>query len=142
VREPGDLTVDEADLWRSSQPRFGVVRAVIVGGDYAIVLDDVNSDYRVIELTALRRAEERWRAIFYQDDAGLPDVGHTHSGGWCASISDGGGYGWTFGREHPGTKVQLRYRGELVEVVADAVGWWMCFRATADQQFDAPFRVG
>lgn len=130
VGGPEDWSIDEAELWCSGQPRFGTVRAVIIDGDYAIVLDDLNSDYRETELTGYRRAGRRWHWIFDQQDAGFPAVGHSYRWGWSASES--GGYAWIFGREDPGATVQLRYRGEPVQVVADAGGWWMCIRETTD----------
>jgi hypothetical protein len=143
VGEPEDLVCNEEDLWRSAQPRFGVVRVLIKDGDYAITLDDLNSDHREILLNAYRRTGDRWRSLFYQDDAGLPEAGETHYGGWDAGMSeDVGGYGWTFGHERPGTTVRIQFRDELVDVVVDAEGWWMCVRETAQNQFDVPVRIG
>ena len=142
VSEFDETPLDDAPLWRTSNPQFGLVRVVVVDGEYAIVLDDLNSDYREVELRAYRRHGQHWREIFSQDDAGFPSVGDAHGGGWCASPSDEGGYGWTFGRERAGAVVHLQFQGEPLDVKVNPEGWWLCVRATADQQFDAPSKVG
>ena len=133
--DPDDLS----DLWRSDNPPYGTVRAVIVDGEYAIVLDDGMSNEWQIDLRAYRRAGDHWDEIFSQVDVGLPRVGHTHRGGGVADPP--GGYGWTFGRERPDTRVALRFRDEMVEAIADSEGWWMCIRETTAEDLDVPWRL-
>jgi hypothetical protein len=44
--EPNVPVFDDAALWKSDNPRFGLVRVVVSDGQYSIVLGDQNSDYR------------------------------------------------------------------------------------------------
>lgn len=51
-------------MWRSSNPPWGVVRAVIEDDEHAIVLDDLNGDRREVELSAFRRHGGEWDELF------------------------------------------------------------------------------
>jgi len=142
MAESDEWLVDESALWSSGNPRWGVVRAVVIDGDYALVFDDQNSDYREVELSIYERAGDLWQLIANQDDAGLPDVGQGTGRGWAADVLVGGGYGWAYGREQPRATVKLSYKGEPVDVTADADGWWMCIRKTPEGDNDSPIRLG
>ena len=72
------------DYWKSST-RYGEVRAVLVDGDFAIVLDDLNADRREIELRLHCNIDGIWEQRGYQDDAGFPGLGQMGSWG----IQDG-----------------------------------------------------
>jgi hypothetical protein len=96
--------------------------------------------HREIELSIFRRAGDRWRLIIEAHDAGFPEVGDTHGGGWSASYTDDGGYVWTFGREEPGHVVRLTYEGAAVEIRADDAGWWIFVREALADSWQAPVR--
>src|SRR4051812_35744801 len=80
----------DAALRRPSNPPWGVVRSVILTGDFAFVLDDNTGVYVEVELRAYRHRADGWEEIFYFDDVGYPDEGHVHPG-WA------GGYAWISG---------------------------------------------
>lgn len=106
-------------------------------GEYAIVLDDQNADFREVELEVFRRAGEVWDDLFYLDDQGYPDEGSTHGGdGWMLGF-DGHHYSWIYGRERPGTVVTLAFGDKTFTVSADSDGWW--FRVVHDD--DATSRL-
>jgi hypothetical protein len=98
-------------------------------------------NYREVELSIYERAGDLWQLIANQDDAGLPDVGQGTGRGWAADVLVGGGHGWAYGRERPRTAVRLSYKGEPVEVTADADGWWMCIRRTPEGDNDSPIML-
>ena len=83
---------DDGPLWISANPRFGVVRRVVVDGPYAAQFDDLNSDYREVSLTVFRCDGSNWEELLYTDDAGYPDVGEEPSCGYA------NGYAWAAGR--------------------------------------------
>lgn len=111
------MTADE--LWTSSVPRFGVVRTVIVDGEYAATFDDLNGDGREIELNVYRRVGDRWEGVAHQDDVAVPEVG----GPPLVGVS-----GWdahAVGRGRPGQRWQLEWIDERRFVQADQDGWWI-----------------
>jgi hypothetical protein len=86
VTESSDQLFDGQPEWQSGNPPWGVVRAVVVDGDYAIVFDDLNADYREVEFALYRRVGDGWEELACQDDAGFPEVGRQpHGEGWTAS---------------------------------------------------------
>ena len=112
--------------WWISSTWCGVVRAAVVDGDYAIVLDDMNADHREIELRLYWKVDDTWEQIGFQDDAGFPGIGQMGSAGSREGIA------FTFGRESPGTIIRLELAGEALKVVADRDGWWACIRETSN----------
>ncbi|HZC53359.1 MAG TPA: hypothetical protein VE441_12790 [Mycobacterium sp.] len=87
-------------------------------GDFALVLDDGTGAYYEITLEVYRRRPDGWESIFSVADAGYPEVGETHPGGWTW------GYAWTFGRVSPRSSVRVRFLGEEHELRADDDGFW------------------
>lgn len=108
-----------APLWVSENPRFGTVRRAVIEGPYAAKLDDLNSDYREITLTVLKRNPSGWETITVTDDAGYPGLNETAGHGWS------NGYAFVVGHEHPGTRISVRLGEERHMVKADSDGWWL-----------------
>jgi hypothetical protein len=113
-------------LWTSDNPRFGVVRNVIVSGAFAARLDDLNGDYREVELTLFRRRRRGWEEVASADDVGHPEYDGSGAEGW------GDGYLWAFGRDAPDDLVEVRYAGRAHRLRADSKGWWLFVRRVPD----------
>ena len=124
------------DLWRSEQPTYGTVRAVVVDEPFAVVLDDLNSDGREVALTLLLRTDDGWRVLATQVDVPLPGPGEPGGAGWGLDPSDEQGYGWSYGRADAGQTVPVELGPIHTTVTADADGWWLCVRPMSGEEFD------
>ncbi len=62
--ESSDQPSDGTSEWRSGNPPWGILRALIVDGDYAVLLDDLNSDYREVELSLTAGSAAIGRSCF------------------------------------------------------------------------------
>lgn len=120
--ETGRMTSPAAPddlLWQSDVPGYGVVRTVIVDGDYAARFDDLNGDGREIELTVFVGRERSGTPIGGQDDVAVPGADETPLFGWAGAL------GWAVGRATPGERVEVDWMGERAVVGVDADGWWL-----------------
>ncbi|KRB76838.1 hypothetical protein ASE01_08675 [Nocardioides sp. Root190] len=108
-----------APLWVSTIPTYGRVLAVLVDGEYAAVLDDMNGDGREVELGVHKWEAGRWKHWGGQDDVDLPFADGPPHHGW------GGEVCWVIGRTRAGGRVEVEWFGEQSVVVADAEGWWL-----------------
>lgn len=112
---------DRERLWRSTNPPWGVVRAVLEDDQYLVILDDLNGDYVEIELTVIWRTDQDQDDFeFSRDDAGFPDGGGAFTGG------DDHRYDCLYGREQPGTVMPLVLGDQTIEVTTNTDGWWFC----------------
>jgi hypothetical protein len=136
-------TYSDADLWQPSNPPWGAVRAVFLADEFAFVLDDSTGVNIEVELFVYRRRPDGWVLEFNQWDVGLPEGANTHGGGWSY------GYGWNYGRDLPGARVVIDYRGKQQVILADENGWWAFIREANDEGiiddndeiYDVPARV-
>lgn len=111
--------VDDEELWRSSVPGYGVVRAVVRNGSYAARFDDLNGDGREVCLTLFAWADGRWEPISYWDDTDLPRP--DDSALRCAW----GGAICAVGRGTPGSTVTTWLDGHTQVGQVDDGGWWL-----------------
>lgn len=117
------MTPGNALCWGGWDPRYAVVRALVVADDVAAVLVDPNGDGGSIDVDQYRRE---------------PD------GSWVSTISGGSagdsGAGWTpelvtaYGRAEPGARVLVHYLDRAHEVMASAQGWWLFAVPSRDGQ--------
>lgn len=120
------MATGDAGFWRSSNPTWGAVRAVVTNDEYAIVLDDLNRNYREVELSVYRRTGGGWEDLFSLDDQGFPDEGSTVGGrGGYLMGFEGRYYSVIYGHESPRAAIHLAVGEARVDVVADANGWWL-----------------
>ena len=113
-------------LWQSSNPRFGVVRAVMVDEGFAAALDDLNGDHREVSLELHRRSPAGWLPIGSIDDVGLPAVGEDGDEGWIL------GCAYAFGRVGPNVEVTVYLHGQTRTVRSNDAGWWFSGREAWD----------
>lgn len=118
--------LSEDELWESSNPRFGVVRAVMVDEGFAGALDDLNGDYREVSLELHRRGPAGWLPIASIDDVGLPAVGEDGGEGWIL------GCAYAFGRVEPNVEVTVYLHGQTRTVQSNDAGWWFSAREAWD----------
>jgi hypothetical protein len=107
-----------AEMWSAEDPRFGVVRHVLVSGDFAVRLDDLNSDYREIELGLYQRQGDEWRGVGSRDDAGYPEPG-------AYATFDLERFAGMFGRHQPSAPVTVHCLHGEQRLQTDAEGWWL-----------------
>lgn len=113
-----DLTDEQ--LWVSENPKYGTVRHVLINGSFAVVFDDLNSDYREIALNGFEREPSGlWQPIFYTEDVHIPGVGD-RIGPWQEHD-----YVFACGRTEPNTEVTVRWTGKVHLVHSDTEGWWL-----------------
>lgn len=111
--------VDDAALWVSDVPRYGVVRTVVHEAPYAAAFDDLNGDGREFCLTLFARTDDGWEKIAYADDSEHPGPDDSAILGWW-----GGGI-WAVGRAAPGAPVTVHVDERTQVVRADDEGWWL-----------------
>lgn len=119
-------------LWESQIPRCGVVRAVIIAGDHAARLDDLNGDGREVVLTGYVRGEGGWQLVVDQDDVGLPGPEDSPVTGWTEGSS------WAVGRDRPGARLEVSWYDERTIVEADADGWWLAVLPAEPPHLEEP----
>ena len=105
-------------MWTSSNPRFGVIRNVLVDGRWAVRLDDLNSDFREVELTVYQRRGGVWDGIYNQDDVDYPRDRPL-------ARFDLGEIAGAYGQRTPGSYVTIGCLHETRQVRTDATGWWL-----------------
>ena len=111
--------IDDAALWISDVPGYGVVRTVVREGSYAARFDDLNGDGREVELTLFARTEDGWAPIAGHDDVDYPSPGESAVRGWAGEKV------WAVGRAKPGSAVTVAVGGRALAVRADSDGWWL-----------------
>lgn len=95
-------------------PRYAVVRAMVVDGNIAAVLVDPNGDGGSIDLDEYTRGDDgRWIA------------GKSGGGAGDSAISWSPHMVATYGRTTPGATILVDYCGATHQVVADEDGWWL-----------------
>lgn len=119
-------------LWISDNPRYGVVRRVLFCGDYAARFDDLNSDFREVELGLFERGATGWEKLSSHDDVDYP-----YDGG-SPSYGESGGYQvYAYGRAQPRARVRIELYGGAWTVEVDADGWWLLVADAPQEGFDA-----
>lgn len=113
---------DDAPLRVSQNPRFGVVRKVVLDLPYAAQFDDLNSDFREVSLTIFKREGSRWAELLSSDDAGYPARDNAAQYGWSDDFA------WAVGFDPPGVQVRVMLLDEVYPVPSDAEGWWLFVR--------------
>jgi hypothetical protein len=120
-------------LWISDNPTYGVVRRVLFYGDFAAQFDDLNSDFREVELSIFERGAQGWEKEYSQDDADYP----VHKDdAWVYGFL-GGFRVFAYGRARPHARARVELYGGTWAVDVDADGWWFLVAGAPEQTFEA-----
>jgi hypothetical protein len=123
---------DNDVLWTSSNPRHGVVRRVLFCGDFAVHFDDLNSDYREIELGLFERGATGWEKECSWDDVDYPAREDD-----APIFGLSGGYQvYVYGRGRPHGTARIELYGGTWTVDVDADGWWLLVADAPEQGFE------
>jgi hypothetical protein len=112
-------SVEVGPLWVSDNPRYGVVRHVVVQREHAARFDDLNGDFREVCLTVHRRGTVGWETLHAYDDCGYPTA-TTFTLEW-----EPGGPVWVVGRDPWNEAIPERLRDAAIRVEPDSKGWFL-----------------
>lgn len=124
-------------LWTSSNPRHGVVRRVLFHGDFAVHFDDLNSDYREVELGLFERAAAGWEKVCSWDDVDYP----AHEDDAPTFGLSGGYQVYAYGRGRPHARARVELYGGTWTVEVDADGWWLLVADAPEEGFDEAMKA-
>jgi hypothetical protein len=118
-----EMTADHAIRAGGWDPRYAVVRALVVQGDIAAVLVDPNGDGCSIDLDEYSRGPDgRW--VAGNSGGGAGDSARS----WSPEMAA------TYGRAAPGATVLVDYLDTTFTVVANDEGWWLFATPSLDDE--------
>jgi hypothetical protein len=131
-RPETDPKASENDiLWISDNPKYGVVRRVLFYGDFAAQFDDLNSDFREVELGIFERGVSGWQKVSSHDDVDYP-----YDGGAPTYGLSGGYQVYAYGRARPHARARIELYGGTWTVNVDADGWWLLVDDAPEDGFE------
>jgi hypothetical protein len=128
---PEDAASGDEVLWTSDNPKHGVVRRVLFYGDFAARFDDLNSDFREVELSIFERGAAGWEKEYSQDDVDYP-VQKEDAAVYGLS---GGCQVYAYGRARPHARARIELYGGTWTVDVDADGWWLLVDDAPEEGF-------
>jgi hypothetical protein len=133
---PEDAASGDEVLWTSDNPKHGVVRRVLFYGDFAARFDDLNSDFREVELSIFERGAAGWEKEYSQDDVDYPvqkeDAAVYGLSGRCQV--------YAYGRARPHARARIELYGGTWTVDVDADGWWLLVDDAPEEGFARRWR--